>query len=173
MADLVDGGPCVDGFDSLRAANEDVRVENNLGLYEQLFDYGVRLNRNLIIDPQCAPIMLDAGPNGNQRQCVCSTGILPLGDAVWLRASHHQQLDPIHFDFVSSLDLVDTQPKCRPRCSWPRRQAKAYRTPVRVSSSIVDLDPMYFAEGTRRTPLLRRCSRARFDRTLPKPCQRH
>ena len=60
--------PVLTDLDSIRTANETYGVENNIGLYEQLFDYGVRLNRNLIIDPQCAPIMLDAGPNGNQRQ---------------------------------------------------------------------------------------------------------
>ena len=59
--------PVLTDLDSLRSAQETFGVENQLGLYDQLFDYGVRLNRDLIIDPQCAPIMLDAGPMGNQR----------------------------------------------------------------------------------------------------------
>ena len=108
----MDGGPCVDGFDSLRTANETYGVENNIGLYEQLFDYGVRLNRNLIIDPQCAPIMLDAGPNGNQRQMrLFNWYFAPLAMPFGSGHPITNNLDPIHFDFVSSLDLVDTQPE--------------------------------------------------------------
>ena len=59
--------PVLTDLDSLRNQQETFGVENDVKLYEQLFDYGARLNRNLIIDPQCAPILLDAGPMGNQR----------------------------------------------------------------------------------------------------------
>ena len=81
-------------------------------------------------------------------------------------------LDPIHFDFVSSLDLVDTQPEVTSTVLLASSaRAKAYRTPVRVSSSIVDLDPMYFAEGnTANAPfaaLLEGTFRSHFAQTLP------
>ena len=165
--------PVLTDLDSLRAANETYGVENNLGLYEQLFDYGVRLNRNLIIDPQCAPIMLDAGPNGNQRQMrLFNWYFAPLAMPFGSGHPITNNLDPIHFDFVSSLDLVDTQPEVSSTVLLASSaKAKAYRTPVRVSSSIVDLDPMYFAEGnTANAPfaaLLEGTFRSHFAQTLP------
>jgi len=102
--------PVLTDLDSLRNANETYGVENPLGLYDQLFDYGVRLNRDLIIDPQCAPIMLDAGPMGNQRNMrLFNWYFAPLSMPLGTGHPITNNLDPIHFDFVSSMELVNTQ----------------------------------------------------------------
>ena len=136
-------------LDSLRANNETFGVENPVGLYEQLFDYGVRLNRDLVIDPQCAPIMLDAGPMGNQRNMqLFNWYFAPLAMPLGTGHPITNNLDPIHFDFVSSLDVVDTQDEVQSTVLLTSSErAKTYRVPVRVTSNIVDLDPAYFNEG--------------------------
>ena len=141
--------PVLTDLDSLRSANETFGVENDLGLYDQLFDYGVRLNRNLIIDPQCAPILLDAGPMGNQRNMqLFNWYFAPLSMPMGTGHPITNNLDPIHFDFVSSLDLVNTQEDVQSTMLLTSSErAKTYRAPVRISSGIVDLDPAYFAEG--------------------------
>ena len=119
--------PILTDLDSLRGQSESYGVENPLGLYDQLFDYGVRLNRDLVIDPQCAPIMLDAGPMGNQRNMqLFNWYFAPLSMPLGTGHPITTNLDPIHFDFVSSLDLVNTQEgvegtaACFARASAPR-----------------------------------------------------
>ena len=165
--------PILTDLDSLRNAQETFGVENPIGVYDQLFDYGVRLNRDLVIDPQCAPIMLDAGPMGNQRNMqMFSWYFAPL--ALPLGTGHPitNNLDPIHFDFVSSIDLVNTQPDVASTVLLTSSErAKVYRAPVRISSGIVDLDPAYFAAGnTPNVPfavLLEGTFRSHFADLLP------
>ena len=164
--------PVLTDLDSLRSAKETFGVENDLGLYDQLFDYGVRLNRNLIIDPQCAPILLDAGPMGNQRNMqLFNWYFAPLSMPMGTGHPITNNLDPIHFDFVSSLDLVNTQEDVQSTMLLTSSErAKTYRAPVRISSGIVDLDPAYFAEGN--TPhagfaaLLEGSFRSHYTQTL-------
>ena len=166
--------PVLTDLDSLRNANETYGVENPLGLYDQLFDYGVRLNRDLIIDPQCAPIMLDAGPMGNQRNMrLFNWYFAPLSMPLGTGHPITNNLDPIHFDFVSSMELVNTQEEVTSTVLLTSSErAKTYRVPVRVSSGIVDLDPGYFAEGN--TPnvafaaLLEGAFRSHYAQSLPK-----
>lgn len=165
--------PVLTDLDSIRNANETYGVENPLGLYDQLFDYGVRLNRDLIIDPQCAPIMLDAGPMGNQRNMrLFNWYFAPLAMPLGTGHPITNNLDPIHFDFVSSMDLVNTQEGVTSTVLLTSSErAKTYRVPVRVSSGIVDLDPSYFAEGN--TPnavfaaLLEGSFRSHYAQSLP------
>ena len=164
--------PVLTDLDSLRSAQETFGVENQLGLYDQLFDYGIRLNRDLIIDPQCAPIMLDAGPMGNQRNMqLFNWYFAPLSMPLGTGHPITNNLDPIHFDFVSSMDLVNTQDDVQSTVLLTSSErAKTYRAPVRVSSGIVDLDPAYFAEGnTPNVPfavLLEGSFRSHFEQTL-------
>jgi len=165
--------PVLTDLDSIRNANETYGVENPLGLYDQLFDYGVRLNRDLIIDPQCAPIMLDAGPMGNQRNMrLFNWYFAPLAMPLGTGHPITNNLDPIHFDFVSSMDLVNTQEEVTSTVLLTSSErAKTYRVPVRISSGIVDLDPSYFAEGN--TPnavfaaLLEGSFRSHYAQSLP------
>lgn len=165
--------PVLTDLDSLRQTKETFGVENQIGLYDQLFDYGVRLNRNLIIDPQCAPILLDAGPMGNQRNMqLFNWYFAPLSMPLGTGHPITNNLDPIHFDFVSSMDLVNTQEDVTSTMLLTSSErAKTYRVPVRISSGIVDLDPTYFAEGN--TPnagfaaLLEGTFRSHYAQTLP------
>ena len=165
--------PVLTDLDSLRDAQETFGVENTLGLYQQLFDYGVRLNRDLIIDPQCAPILLDAGPMGNQRNMqLFNWYFAPLAMPLGTGHPITNNLDPIHFDFVSSMDVVNTQEEVEATVLLTSSErAKTYRVPVRISSGIVDLDPSYFSEGnTPHVPfatLLEGSFRSHFAQTLP------
>ena len=165
--------PILTDLDSLRDKQETYGVENPLGLYDQLFDYGVRLNRDLVIDPQCAPIMLDAGPMGNQRNMqLFNWYFAPLSLPLGTGHPITNNLDPIHFDFVSTLDLVDTQDEVESTVLLTSSErAKTYLAPVRISSGIVDLDPSYFASGnTPNAPfavLLEGSFRSHFVSLLP------
>lgn len=147
--------PVVTDLDSLRVAQTTMATSNDLGIDRQLFDYGVRLNKDLVIDPQCAPIAFDAGPNGNQRNMqLFSWYFAPLSIPQTSTDMIHPistNLDPIHFDFVSSIDTVSTDADIKKTVLLSSSaRARTYRAPVRVSSAIVDLTPEYFE--TNNTP---------------------
>lgn len=146
--------PMVTNLDSLRINSGTMSTPNELGLSHQFFDYGVRLNRNLIIDPQCAPIAFDAGPRGNQRNVqLFSWYFAPL--AINQGVSHpiSTNLDPIHFDFVSSIDTVTTDANISKTVLLSSSaRARTYLAPVRVNSAIVDLTPEYF--NSNNTPYI-------------------
>jgi gliding-associated putative ABC transporter substrate-binding component GldG len=116
--------------------------------------------------------MLDAGPMGNERNMqLFNWYFAPLSMPLGTGHPITNNLDPIHFDFVSSMDLVNTQDDVQSTVLLTSSErAKTYRAPVRVSSGIVDLDPTYFAEGnTPNVPfavLLEGFFRSHFEQTL-------
>jgi ABC-2 type transport system permease protein len=147
--------PILTDLDSLRSSQTTMATANPLGLNHQFFDYGVRLNTNLIIDPQCAPIAFDAGPQGNQRSMqLFSWYFSPLAIPQGISHPITTNLDPIHFDFVSGLDTVYTDADLKKTVLLRSSAlARTYKAPIRISSSIVDLDPSYFnSNNTPFTP---------------------
>lgn len=95
-------------MDSLRNNQQAFAMRTELGIYDQLFDYGVRVNRDLILDYQCEEIMLDAGPNGNQRnydkkRWYYSPVITPADSAIHPILTN---VGPIRLQFTGSLDIV-------------------------------------------------------------------
>lgn len=144
---LVD--PMRTSLDSLRVNQQVLAESAEIGVYDMLFDYGVRLNRNLIIDYQCALIMLDGGPMGNQRNMQPSNWyfapvVIPGKDAHPIVSN----LDPIHFDFASSLDTVGNDPSIKKTVLLQSSDLSLERkTPVRVNASIAALELDYFQNG--------------------------
>jgi ABC-2 type transport system permease protein len=136
-------------MDSLASSQFTMGTTKNLGIYDQLFQYGVRLNRNLVIDAQCAPIALGAGPMGNQRNIqMFNWYFAPVAIPQGIAHPITTNLDPIHFDFVSSLDTVGSDPMIRKTVLLKSSEmAREYKAPVRISSSIVDLTPDYFGDN--------------------------
>jgi ABC-2 type transport system permease protein len=138
--------PIQTDLDSLAKNQVTQGVTRDLGLYDLLYAYGARLNRNLVIDPQCAPIVLDAGPNGNQRQYeMFSWYFAPIALPQGISHPITTNLDPIHFDFVSRVDTVGGEGEVKKTVLLASSErAREYKAPVRVASSIVELPPEYF-----------------------------
>ena len=141
--------PIITDLDSLRVNQQALANTNEMGLYDMLFDYGVRINRNLIIDYQCAPILLDGGPLGNQRNMQLQNWYF--APVVIPDANAHPictNLDPIHFDFTSSLSLVGNNPQVEKTVLLASSELSLERkAPVRVNPAIVDFDIDYFRNG--------------------------
>jgi ABC-2 type transport system permease protein len=133
-------------LDSLAANQVTQGLTRDLGLYDLLYTYGARLNRNLVIDPQCAPIVLDAGPNGDQRQYeMFSWYFAPIALPQGIGHPITTNLDPIHFDFVSRVESVRGEGDVKKTVLLTSSdRAREYKAPVRISSSIVELPPDYF-----------------------------
>lgn len=141
--------PVVTDLDSLRKRQETMAISNENGLYEQMFEYGVRLNRNILIDFQCAEIGFDAGPNGNQRLMQkFNWYYAPVITNEKFLHPIVSNLDPIKLEFSSTLDTVNTgkQIKKTPLLI-SSNYSKVFNTPVRINTSIVNLDQFYFKEN--------------------------
>jgi ABC-2 type transport system permease protein len=141
--------PVLTDLDSLRTQQQTMGMSNEMGLYEMLFEYGARLNRNIVIDFQGAPIAFDTGPMGNQRNVQMFTWYyaplcFPPADAHPIVAN----LDPIKFDFASSIDSVNQNAEVH---KFPllatSELSKSLKTPVRINTSVVNLDINYFRQG--------------------------
>lgn len=145
---LVD--PVALDLDSLAANQMTMGVTNPLGIYDQLFQYGVKFNRNLVVDLQCAPILMGAGPLGNQENWQMfnwyfAPVALPQGTPHPITTN----LDPIKFDFASRVDPVTVGGELKHTVLLASSElAREYKAPVRVSSNVVDLKPEYFTQST-------------------------
>ena len=156
--------PILTDLDSLSVNQQTIGVTNEVGLYDMLFDYGVRLNRNLVVDYSSAPIVFDAGPMGNQRNVqVFSWYFAPIVLATDSAHPIAANLDPIHFDYVSSLDTVGESTSIKKSvllASSP--YSRNFNAPVRINSSIVNFDLEYFKKNNKPNQALAVLLEGRF-----------
>ncbi len=136
-------------LDSLSVNQMTMGITNEIGIYDQLFQYGVRFNRNLVVDLQCAPILMGAGPMGNQENWqVFNWYFAPIAIPFGIQHPITTNLDPIKFDFASRLDTVAVGGDLTKIVLLSTSEmSREYKAPVRVSSSIVELKPEYFAQN--------------------------
>ena len=101
---LVD--PVLASMDSIKMAEQTVSIDLNLGLQDQLFTYGVRLNKDLLLDLNAVPIPVRTGEIGGQAQ----VQLLPW--YYYLLVTPRSQnpvvrnLNSIEMDFASSIDTL-------------------------------------------------------------------
>ena len=151
---LVD--PLVTDRDSLASREFTMATTREINLFDQLFHYGARVNRDMVLDAQCAPIMLNAGPMGDHRNMqMFSWYFAPV---VLSEPNAHPicaNLDPVHFDFAGTIDTVNAMEGRSSTvllASSPR--SLTYNSPVRVGAGVVELPPDHFETGrTRGFPL--------------------
>ncbi|MFT4679384.1 MAG: ABC-2 type transport system permease protein [Flavobacteriales bacterium] len=138
--------PILTDLDSLRERQGTMGITNEMGLYDMLFDYGVRLNRDMVIDYQCAPIAFDAGPMGNQRNMEMfnwyfSPVVIAPDNAHPIAAN----LDPIVMQFTSSLESVGDDKRVQKSVLLASSDlSKQLKAPIRVNSGVVQLGIDYF-----------------------------
>lgn len=93
-------------MDSLQSQESTIGLEQNLNLDDMLFKYGVRLNRDLLLDLTCAALPVRTGQMAGQAQLEFFRWFyFPLLQA----ASDHpmvRHMNAIKADFVSSMDAT-------------------------------------------------------------------
>lgn len=93
-------------MDSLQSQESTIGIEQDLKLDDMLFKYGVRLNRNLLLDLTCAALPIRTGQMAGQAQLEYFRWFyFPLLQA----ASNHpmvRNMNAIKADFVSSIDAT-------------------------------------------------------------------
>jgi ABC-2 type transport system permease protein len=127
-------------LDSLRAKQFSVAVPLALGVDELLFAYGTRINKDLVIDQQCAPIQFYGQQYGDKPKL--ETRPFPFEPIVVPRSSHPivNNIDPVHFKFVSSLDTIGLDSAHSTVLLTSSPYTRVLRNPVRISLSVVDMD---------------------------------
>lgn len=102
--------PVSASMDSLQNAESTMGLAQNLNLDDMLFNYGLRLNKNLLLAYPCAQIGLVTGQGDNLQSVLLPWYYFPL----LTPASDHpivRNLEAVKADFVSSLEPTTSAPE--------------------------------------------------------------
>ncbi len=127
-------------MDSLLTSDVTMALPLRTNLDDLLFNYGVRLNRDILLDRTCAPISLLTGPRGNERAELFPWYYKPI---LIPEVSHPivANVDPILTEFISSLDTVEAPGISKKVILSTSEYTKILKSPARVSFNIVSIDP--------------------------------
>ena len=102
--------PVSASMDSLKNAESTMGLAQNINLDDMLFNYGLRLNKNLLLAYPCAQIGLVTGQGDNLQSVLLPWYYFPL----LIPASEHpivRNLEAVKADFVSSLEPTTSAPE--------------------------------------------------------------
>jgi len=125
-------------MDSLQAKERTVALTNELNLDDMFFNYGVRLNSNLIVDMNALPIPVVIDQKGNQKfvPWIFFPVLIPASSNPIVR-----NLNTIKTEFVGSIDTLDTPGVTKTILLATSRYSKVLNTPVIVSLSFLYQEP--------------------------------
>lgn len=127
-------------MDSLRTTDLTMATPLQLNLDDLLFNYGVRINRDLLLDRTCAPISLLTGPKGNERSELFPWYFAPILIPEGLHPIA-ANVDPVITEFVSSIDTVETTGIRKNVILSTSEYTRILKSPARVSLNIVSINP--------------------------------
>ncbi len=136
---LVDGAKV--SMDSLEKTSETVAIANQINLDDMLFRYGARINYDLVLDLQAAPIPVVTGYVGNRPQ---------YSPMPWyyfpivIPESKHpivNNLNAVRFDFVSSVDPVGSADVIKTPLLVSSKYSRIFATPARVTLDLMKEEP--------------------------------
>lgn len=140
-------------MDSLEGRDLTMGLSMDTNLDDQLFKYGVRINKNLLIDRSCAPIGIMTGPMGNQQQMEYFPWYFK---PLIIPESNHpivSNLDPIVMEFVSSIDTIPRKGVRKNILLSTSEHTRIFRSPVRISLNIVRIDPDFGNNNSPHQPV--------------------
>lgn len=142
-------------LDSMRLQRDYLPMEYDLNLDDLLFKYGVRVEKDLVLDLECCRIPLQVGVVGNSPQY----DLFPwyYHPAVQAQADHPmvKNLNRIFFDFPASLDTIQTRtPVKKSILLTSSEYSRLQYPPVQIGFDILryEPDPSKFNKGPQ--PLL-------------------
>ncbi|NNC82387.1 MAG: gliding motility-associated ABC transporter substrate-binding protein GldG [Flavobacteriales bacterium] len=141
--------PLIADMDSLRNSQQTMAVKRELGIEEMLFQYGARLENNMLLDRSCAPIGITTGMMGNQPQIEMFPWYFK--PVIVPRDGHPivSNIDPVVTEFVSSIDTI-ARPEIKKTVLLRSSEfTRILRPPVRINLSIVSIDPDF---GEKKRP---------------------
>ena len=157
-------------MDSLQSAESTMGLAHNLNLDDQLFKYGMKLNRNLLLAYPCAQIGLVTGQGNNLQSVLLPWYYFPLLGA----ASEHpivRNIEAVKADFVSSLEPTTSAPEIQ---KIPLLKTSDYTkvssAPVYISLDILNQRPsasMFPQKGMTTAFLLNGTFTSLFENRMP------
>lgn len=133
-------------MDSLQISQQSIALPYKLMIEEMLFTYGARINKDLILDKTCAPIMLNVGNFGDQPQMKMFPWYFY---PVLIPTSSHpivNNIDPVLTQFVSSIDAVGDSSIHKTVLLESSILTRIYKAPARINLAIVN-SPMDFTSN--------------------------
>ena len=127
-------------LDSLRRTEMTMSTPLRINLDDMLFNYGVRINKNLLLDRTCAPISLLTGSKGNERSEFFPWYFAP----ILIPESSHPivaNVDPVITEFISSIDTVEALGVTKKIILTTSEYTRILKSPARVSFNIVAIEP--------------------------------
>lgn len=133
--------PVISSMDSLRKQNTSLAIPRSLNLEDQLFQYGVRFNNDLVQDLRAAPIPIVSGQYGNQ----VKTQLFPwLYFPLLVSKNNHpinKNIDVVRAQFCSSIDMVGSSALKKTVVLSTSDKTKLVKAPTRVSLNMLSFDP--------------------------------
>ena len=128
-------------MDSLTASSSNVAVPIELNIDDMLFKYGVRINTDLLLDLQAAPIPIVTGYVGNQpKQKLFPWYYFPLLQTEGLHPIIHN-LNAIKTEFVSSIDTIESENVNKTVLLTTGKFSRLQMAPARVSLNMLREEP--------------------------------
>lgn len=128
-------------MDSIGKGNYTVAAPYDLGLYDQLFKYGVRINPTVIQDAECAKIVLDIGNFGTQK----NEQLLPwfYHPVITPDGKHPivKNINSLKLEFANSMDTIKTPGIKKTVLLHTSDMTKVQYAPVRISLNVVEQIP--------------------------------
>lgn len=128
-------------MDSLTAASTNIALPIDLNIEDMLFKYGVRINTDLILDLQAAPIPIITGYVGNQpNQKLFPWYYFPL---LQTESNHPiiHNLNAIKAEFVSSIDTIEIENVSKTILLSTSKFSRLQMSPARVSLNMLRDEP--------------------------------
>jgi ABC-2 type transport system permease protein len=129
--------PVFASMDSIQSSDRTVGIINDINLEDMLFNYGVRLNNNLVMDINALPIPLKTGQVGNAPQIdFFPWYYFPLITPV---ANHPivKNLNVIKTEFISSIDTINTLGISKTILLTSGEYSRTVNTPAIISLDIL------------------------------------
>lgn len=142
--------PVLASMDSIKNSESTISINYDLNLTDQLFNYGVRINNNLVMDLNALPIPLRTGQIGNQPQIDFFPWyffpiLTPLSDNPIVN-----NLNAIKTEFISSIDTLRVEGIKKTILLKTSPYSRLVSSPAMISLSILREEPdqrMYNAQG--------------------------
>lgn len=134
--------PVYASMDSLQKNTETIGIDLNLGLTDMFFNYGFRINNDLVMDLNALPIPVKVGDVGGQPQFDFFPWyyfpiLTPMSDDPIVK-----NLNAIKTEFISSIDFVESSPDINKEVLLTSsRYSRTVNTPAYITLSIVGQQP--------------------------------
>jgi ABC-2 type transport system permease protein len=163
--------PIFASLDSLQDTGSTIGLRMSLGIEQQLFNYGVRLNANLIKDLNCLPLPLNTQPAGSRPEfkpfpwyfspLLTSTSSHPIV----------KNLNDIKSEFISSMDTVEVPGIRKTILLTTSKYSKTENSPVPININLMleEQNPNLYNEPNLPVAVLLEGQFPSFWETLPMP----